>query len=185
MNVGKRSILKLSLAITTLTALIACSAGSDPASSSGTLLPDQLHGLPQIASDSGEAAVGMIARLHKASVAPINSHIGVYGIEGMQAVLYVSRFETDAKADSQMALMAERIGAGTEAFGHFKTFELDGRPVSQVFGNGQVHYFFVEGHDLKWLAAPPALARPMVAEIMGIALDAIPPLASDDQASTL
>ncbi len=115
-------------------------------------------------------------------MAPTESHIGVYGTEGMRTILYVSRFRSDTEADSQLVLMAEKIGTGTPGFGHFSTFEAEGTQVSQAFGNGQVHYFYVDGTDLKWLAAPAALARPMVAEIMGVKLEAIPPLVSEEAA---
>jgi hypothetical protein len=162
-----------------ITFLAACSAGSDSAATGDGFLPDQLHGLPQLASESGEAAAGMIAQLHSASVAPTESHIGVYGAEDLRAILYVSRFKSNAEADSQLVLMAEKIGSGTPGFGHFTTFEAQGTQVSQAFGNGQIHYFYVDGTDVKWLAAPPALARPMVAEIMGIGMEAIPPLVSE------
>jgi hypothetical protein len=153
--------------------------GSD-ADAGSEFLPDQIHGLPLVESESGDAAAGMIARLHQASVAPTESHIGVYATEGLRAVFYVSRFASVVEADSQLSLMSYRIADGTPGFGHFRSFDVGGTSVGQVFGNGQVHYFYTDDADLKWLAAPPPLARAAVAELMEVDVELIPPLVDEE-----
>ncbi len=168
-------------AILLLGAVSLAACGDRAGSQAGDMLPEQLHGLTLMQSESGDAATGMIAQLHASSVAPEQSEIGIYVAGGMRAILYVSRFATPAAADSQLVLMATRIGEGSPGYGHFRSFQLDLGTVYQAFGNGQIHYFYAEGTDVTWLAAPPEMSRAILAELLELDLEVIPPLMEEGE----
>jgi hypothetical protein len=158
-------------------ALAAC--GERSGSEAADMLPAEIHGLALTQSESGETATSMIAQLHASSVAPEQSQIGIYTAGTLRAILYVSRFATSAEADSQLVLMATRIGEGSPGYGHFRSFELPPGTVYQAFGNGQIHYFYAQDSDVTWLAAPPDMARPILAELLNLEVTAIPPLVEE------
>jgi hypothetical protein len=139
-------------------------------------LPQQIHGLALMESQSGAAAAGMIARLHGESVAPEESYIGMYSAEGLQAALFVSRFSSESEAASQLLAMATRLTEGSAGYGHHMTFDVGGTEVHSAFGNNQIHYFYARDNDVLWLAAPPIIARAALGELIGASLDEIPEL---------
>ncbi|UCC72634.1 MAG: hypothetical protein JSV86_20120 [Gemmatimonadota bacterium] len=158
-------------------ALLCCAEPRAP--QAGTdLLPQQVHGLQLSESRSGERAAGFIGRLHGKSVAPLESHVGLYGRGGMQAVLYVSRFASRQEALTQADAMVARIAAGVPGYGHYSHFSVAATVVYSTFAQGQVHYFFAKDIDLTWLAATPKLARPAIAELLNVSIDSIPALGS-------
>ncbi len=118
----------------------------------------------------------MIARLHGRAVAPRRSIIGLYGPERMRIALFVSRFDSEAQADSQLRLMARRIDDGVAGYGHYRSFEAAGTRVHVTFSQDAVHYFFSDGVDLLWVMAPPALARAAVAQLLEVDSDSLPGL---------
>jgi hypothetical protein len=153
-----------------------CSADRAADASGDLALPEDIHGLPLVESHSGPAADSMIAELHKSELAAAESAIGIYGPSDMRAILYVSRFTTEAQAAEQIDAMSDRISAGTPGFGHQRQFEIREQQVHSVFGRGQVHYYYVTGREMIWLTVPPNLARPALGELLDVPLSEIPPL---------
>jgi hypothetical protein len=152
---------------------LACgSAPSRDATHEG--LPPTLHGLPLVTVHEGEAAAGMIGGLHGLDVAPVESRVAVYAVGDLEAVLYVSRFPDDSVAANQLSAMSDRIGEGSSGFERHVRHDVDGIEVHGVVGHGQVHYFFARGSDLIWLAAPPMMARMLLAEVLGVEPELIP-----------
>jgi len=166
---AKAGILILSMALA-----VACSAGE--ADETATTLPDAIHGLQRVEVQAGDEVAEMIGGMHSRSVAPANSRVAHYGPENMRAVLYVSEFESDEAAQEQLNAMAAGIGEGTAQYGHHNQFEVEGRQIHSVFGQGQVHYFFTDGADLVWVSLPLPIARPGLAEILKVEVSSIPPL---------
>ncbi|MGD8699851.1 MAG: hypothetical protein PVJ43_11200, partial [Gemmatimonadales bacterium] len=139
---------------------LAANGCSERAPSTGSdLLPERLHGLQLVESQSGEEAAGVIARLHQGEVAPRATQIGLYEAEGLNAELYVSAFQTADEAVAQFEAMVSAINEGVEGFGHHTHFEAGGRDVHVVFGNARINYFYAEGERLTWLA----VTQPMFA----------------------
>lgn len=163
------------LALATLVAIAACSERGRNTETE-IALPEAIHGLPLIEEHSGEDAVAMIRRLHGEDVAPDETRIGIYGPEDLRTVLYVSRFPTESEARSQLEDMTSRLSEGARGFGHHNQFDVKSKQVHSVFGQGQVHYLFADGEELKWLAVPPRLARPALAEVLGVPVGEIPGL---------
>ena len=158
-------------AIYALVAVLAAGCATEEAAAP---LPESIHGMALVESHSGSEAAEILVELHEAEVVPPDNYIGHYGTEEMGAVLYVSRFETAAAADSFLVAMATRIGPGSSGFGHHSSFDAVDHLVHMVFGHGQVHYFYAEAEDLVWLAVDARLARPALAELLQTATDSIP-----------
>ncbi len=158
-----------------LLALAVGCAGGETGEASSTL-PEQIHGLTRVEVQTGERAAEVIGNLHSTSVAPTNSEVALYGPENMRAALYVSEFESAAVAQEQLTAMSDGIGQGTAGFGHHTTFEVEGREIHSVFGQGQIHYFYADGADLVWISLPPAIARPGLAEVLNVELSSVPDL---------
>lgn len=154
----------------------ACTGQRRPAST-GSPLPQEIHGLPLTDSATGAAAARLVDRMHDRGVAPVATWVGVYGGGSTEATLYISRYRTPAEAAAQLALMAGRIGSGTTLYGHHSETTVAGTAVHSVFGHGQVHYFFARGVDLTWLAVSPTLARLGLAVVLGVPVDSVPPVA--------
>lgn len=140
------------------------------------LLPPEIQGLRLVKAIAGDAAAGTIGRLHDKSVAPTESRIGLYQSGEKKAALYVSRFGSSTEAASVLEMMALRIADGAEGFGHYGRFNVGTHEVHSVLGQGQVHYFFMKGLDVSWLAAPPDIARASLAQLLAVDVDAVPAL---------
>jgi hypothetical protein len=139
-------------------------------------LPEELHGLKLMNQFSGQEAAARIARLHGKDVAPEESYIGHYGTGPGHAMLYVSGFEFEEQANALLAAMSLRIGDGSSGFGHHKQFEVDGREIHMVLGQGQVHYFFARGRYVYWLGVAPGMAQIALAELLDVATEKVPTL---------
>ena len=155
-------------------ALLAALVAGCTAEQGAAPLPESLHGLPLTESHAGSEAAEILVEMHKADVVPPDNFIGHYGSDEMGAVLYVSRFETEAAADSFKVAMATRIGPGSGGYGHHSSFDAAGHMVHMVFGHGRVHYFYSDAEDLVWVAVDARLARPVLAELLETATDSIP-----------
>lgn len=154
--------------------LIAALTAGCAAEQAAAPLPEAIHGMPLVESHAGSEAAEILVEMHRAEVVPPENYIGHYGTEDLGAVLYISRFPTEATADSFLVAMATRIGAGSGGYGHHASFDAAGHPVHMVFGHGRVHYFYAEAADLVWLAVDARLARPALAELLETAADSIP-----------
>jgi hypothetical protein len=155
-------------------ALVAALLAGCAAEEAEAPLPESIHGMALAESHSGSEAAEILVEMHGAEVVPPENYIGHYGTEDMGAVLYISRFDTEAAADSLLVAMATRIGPGSSGFGHHASFDAADHLVHMVFGHGQVHFFYAEAEDLVWLAVDARLARPALAELLKTATDSIP-----------
>jgi hypothetical protein len=127
---------------------------------------------------SGAEAAARVERLHGKAVAPEETFIGHYGTGPSHAMLYVSVFPSQDEAESTIGRMSTRIGDGSSGFGHHKTFTVGGTEIHSVLGQGQVHFFFVKGTRLSWLAMAPEMARVGLAQLLEVGAEAVPPLDS-------
>lgn len=131
--------------------LLGCKESVDP-------LPARMGTLELVSRISGEEARSMIDRLHGRGVAPVISTIGIYTGERAKATLYASEYNAASDADEAEARMRELIQHGTADFSHFHRLKLQNKDVSMCVGMEQVHYFFVSGARMYWLAVDPAVA---------------------------
>lgn len=166
--------LRFRWALFAMVPLAACQ-GSETARDVPSLVPNSLHGLALVERRSGSDAASLIQRLHDRSVAPVKSEIGSYDSGEMQAVVYVSRFESAEDAGTALIDMAEGIGTGSSGFGHHESVTIAGVEVHRVVGHGQLHYFFARATDVTWLSVPPSLARPALAQLLNVDVDTLSP----------
>ena len=139
-------------------------------------LPATIHGMQLQATHQGDEAAQILESLHGRPVGAAQNWVGIYGPMDMATAVYVSRFDSPADAASDLDAMVARIDSGTVAFGHHTSFTHGDRVVHSVFGQGQVNYFYQKEEDLWWLGAHPMIARPAVAELLGIPTDSVPRL---------
>lgn len=151
----------------------ACSNGD---SDTVSPLPATLHGMQLQATHQGDEAAQILQSLHGQPVGSEQSWVGIYGPMNMATAVYVSRFESPEDAEAEMEAMVARIDSGTVAFGHHTSFRQGDRTVHSAFGQGQVNYFYQRDAELWWLGAHPMIARPAVAELLGIPTDSVPRL---------
>ena len=150
----------------------ACGGGSDAASP----LPATLHGMQLQSTHQGDEAAQILESLHGQPVGSEQSWVGIYGPMDFATAVYVSRFASPNESESEMNAMVARIDSGTVSFGHHTSFTQGGRVVHSVFGQGQVNYFYRQNSELWWLGAHPMIARPAIAELLGLPSDSIPRL---------
>ena len=150
----------------------ACRGEADAASP----LPATLHGMQLQSTHQGDEAAQILENLHGQPVGAEQSWVGIYGPMDFATAVYVSRFDSPGEAETQINAMVERIDSGTMAFGHHTSFSRGGRVVHSVFGQGQVNYFYQQSSELWWLGAHPMIARPAIAELLGLPADSIPRL---------
>ncbi len=150
----------------------ACRGESDTASP----LPDTIHGMQLQSTHQGDEAAQILESLHGQPVGSERSWVGIYGPMNMATAVYVSRFDSPDAAETEISAMVARIDAGSVAFGHHTYFNQGGRVVHSVFGQGQVNYFYQQESELWWLGAHPMIARPAIAELLGLPADSIPRL---------
>lgn len=138
------------------------------------IMPASLAGKELHEKISGEKAATMIARLHQKPVAPAESAIGYYGKGENPTVLYVSRYDSEQRAQEVLTDMSNGIGKGSSGFWHHQTFDINDRKVHMVLGQGQVHYFFVKDHLLYWLAVQPEKAQPALSQLLDVPVSELP-----------
>ncbi|MFQ6673486.1 MAG: hypothetical protein ACE5GH_01720, partial [Fidelibacterota bacterium] len=126
---------------------------------SRTPLPQAIHGMSLERQLTGAEAKARIGRLHGKEVAPVASYVGHYGAGPDHAMLYLSKFASEMKAQDMLRKMSESIGEGSSGFGHHTKFAVKNRDIHLVLGQGQVHYFFPRGKYLYWLAINTGMAR--------------------------
>lgn len=130
------------------------------------VIPRELAGMRIRQQLSGAGARQMIDHLHGKEITPQENHVVVYGGQQHEATLYVSVYTNEFKAQEMLGNMARRVGAGNPVFTDYEEFSMSGREVSRCAGMGQVHYFFVRGRMLCWLAADPPVAETAVASLL-------------------
>lgn len=128
-------------------------------------LPKNMQGLQLKNLVEGESAEAMINRLHNKRVTSKDSYIGHYAGDGLRATLYFSRFNTEDEASELLESMIEGMKRSGGAFGHFRRFTENDKPVYSVFGLGQIHYFYQTGRSLIWLAADPPVAQEVFMDV--------------------
>jgi hypothetical protein len=125
---------------------------------------------------SGEDARDLIARFHGRSVAPVESHVALYGIPGIakrHIVLFIARYPNARDSGEQLAAMASQIGTDS-GLHNPERLEVSGIAMHAWVGHGLRHYAFARGPQLVWLAAPDDKSRVALAQVLRVKLDAVP-----------
>jgi len=124
-------------------------AAGEPPSSAPSLLPPVLGGLPLQDFSSGEEALAEINRLHGEELSITDSYVGNYSDGARSVTLWIAGSEDP---DGLLRQMLGKINEGETLFSIPQGVEGLGREVYLSEGMGQVHYIWVEGDLLIWMA---------------------------------
>lgn len=128
-------------------------------------LPEKLAGLPLRQHAFGRDAVEQINQLHGLDFPLVSGAVGAYG-DGRQAVLWVSGALNRWAAERMLETMTRKIEAGGSPFTTPEEISVDGYPVYRLEGMGQLHFYYVSGDLLIWLAADRPLAEQALSEVL-------------------
>ncbi|MDP2726089.1 MAG: hypothetical protein Q8P59_00965 [Dehalococcoidia bacterium] len=126
--------------------------GVGPASASANAsIPAQIAGLRRGDTMTGPQAMAELEQLHGKSVGLSSGWIAHYGKD---AVIYVGEANDDATASQLFQTMTSRIGAGNQSFKNLQQLQVNGKQIFTVIGQGQRHYYYQQGRQVVWIAAP-------------------------------
>lgn len=127
---------------------------SDPAAE---VLPASLAGLPIRSAGYGAEAVAQVARLHRKRFPLTTGAVGIYGAQA-EVTVWAAGTPLGLLARAMLNQMQESIAQGDSPFAPVGTSAIDGRPVYELTGMGQTHYYFQSGARVVWVAAAPEVA---------------------------
>ncbi len=122
-------------------------------------LPQSIHQLSLNEKYSGKDAERFVNRLHFGNVAAASNEIGMYsGVKG-RAIIYVSYYDQQEEADSNLIKMVQKISPQNSVFSGGESFKLEDVKVYRYSGMGQTHFVFAHGYALIWISADPPWAE--------------------------
>jgi hypothetical protein len=130
------------------------------------VLPQRVAGLPLSQADYGAAAVAEVTRLHGQSFSLTSGAHGVYGHRDETATLWVAGAPSRLIAGRMVTAMAEAIDTKESPFTPLGLRRVNGRPVYELTGLGQRHYYFRSAALVIWLAADESIAETVLAETL-------------------
>ena len=132
-------------------------------------VPSEIGSLKLVRSLQGKEAQSFLDRLHEKEVAPKTSLMGQYSLNAYHATLYVSVYETQARAADASRRMTARIKAGNQEFRHYEEIAIRGSVIGRCLGFSQVHFLFPFRGRVFWLAVdPPAATESLDALILSL-----------------
>ncbi|MBC8434447.1 MAG: hypothetical protein H8D96_21270 [Desulfobacterales bacterium] len=135
--------------------LISCNNRND----SINYLPKKLGGLSLSKVIENEEATKIINKMHGKTLAASDNYIAHYGSSSSRNSLYVSFYENDEKAKTELMSMAKKMAKGTKVFAPL-TFDKMGDSVHfQTEGMGHKHYFYRIDNMLIWWQVEPDKAQ--------------------------
>ncbi len=114
----------------------------------------------------GEQAKEFVNRLHFQSVTENENLIGFYKGEDDQAVIYVTRYPKQEKAQEDFRKMTSKIIKGGFAFTNGEHLEYLSKPVFRCFGMGQTHFVFTLDTQLFWISINTMKANQFLEEYL-------------------
>jgi len=128
-------------------------------------LPPSLAGLALRSAGYGAEAVAEVARLHRAQFPLTTGAVGIYGPQA-EATVWAAGTLSGLMARDMLKQMEESISQGNSPFAPVGMSALDGRPVFELTGMGQTHYYFQSGARVVWVAASPDVAGAALREAL-------------------
>jgi hypothetical protein len=135
------------------------------------MLPESIGGWGLTARLTGPEAMVDVEQLHGKDLGAgvVDAWVGVYGADAgrpAHATLWVSRSPDDGSARELYVRMTERIRDGNSPFTGLRPIEDVDVEGFALDGMGQMHYYFLIGNDLYWLAVDVEAAPAALAEIV-------------------
>lgn len=116
-------------------------------------IPPEMGGVPRTEVMTGAQALADLRELHGKDVSEglVAGWIAHYGKE---ATVWLAEARDATTASQVFEAMASRIGAGNQYFKNPQKLQVSGRQVYTATGQGQRHYYYQQGRQVIWLAAP-------------------------------
>jgi hypothetical protein len=128
-------------------------------------LPESIVGIPLRRHSFGAMAVQEIYQMHSLEFPLSSGAVGNYGDQG-EVTLWVSGAPTGSIAARLTSDMEMRIAEGNSPFTPLGVREDGDRPIYELDGLGQKHYYFQSGKLLIWLAADHGIAEQVLLETL-------------------
>ena len=129
-------------------------------------LPSTIAGLQMTDSKTGAQAMAEFENLHGKQFPITSGSIGIYG--NQQITLWAAGVYSNSMALDMVKAMREKIAKGNSPFTPLEQFHLGNRSIDVLEGMGQKHYYFQSKNLVIWLAVSPALADPVLQQILEV-----------------
>jgi len=154
-------LLVLALLSASLGAVLRAEAGSRQPPLPATLVDMRLdHSL------QGQEALNDIFRLHGKTFDLKDAFVGHYRNKAAKAMVWISESKNQDQARQLLHMMAAEIRRGRGPYSNFQEFNIGGKVVYTVDGQGQQHYFYGSGKRNVWLAVDPTAAQKALHELL-------------------
>lgn len=147
--------------ITVLFLFFACSTSED-------LLPENFLGLELKQKLTGIEAKEFVDKLHFNEVTPENNSIGFYEGETGSAIIYITFYETEEIANSELIKMTGKISPKNSVFINSEYIKINDKEVYRCFGMGQSHYVFSNRKELFWVSVDTHFGKKFVEDYLSI-----------------
>lgn len=115
---------------------------------------------------SGDTAAEIINHLHQQTVTKGDNYVGRYTNGEYTATYYLSVYENEAEALTELQAMIASMEMGGHVFDHVRPITVNEQSVWMALGMGQAHYFYTEGNRLVWLAVDVPIAEDAIKSIL-------------------
>jgi hypothetical protein len=128
-------------------------------------LPDELAGRALTRRLDGQGALDEIANLHGQGFTLTSGSVGVFG-DRDEVILWVAGTPSVSLAGRLVEDMETRIAEGKSPFSPIGVRQIGERPVYELTGMGQKHFYFQSGQRVVWLAVDHGLGEQALMEAM-------------------
>ena len=128
-------------------------------------LPPTLAGLALRSAGYGAEAVAEVTRLHQSRFLLTTGAVGNYGPRA-EVTVWAAGTLSGFLARAMLNQMEESIAQGNSPFTPVGMSAIDGRPVYELTGMGQTHYYFQSGARVVWIAASHEVAGTALREAL-------------------
>lgn len=123
------------------------------------ILPQQILDYQLVKKISGDEANQMINKIHLQPVTDTQNEIGFYKQDNDQAIIYVTFYQSDDQAQTDLVKMVEKISPQNSIFINGGQFDVNKITIYRYFGMGQTHFVFRIGNKLFWFSVETMIAK--------------------------
>ncbi|HLC25411.1 MAG TPA: hypothetical protein VJM80_01430 [bacterium] len=129
-------------------------------------LPATLGDMRLDHSLQGKEALKDISRLHGKTFDLKDGFVGHYSNKTSKAMVWLSESKNLEQSLQLLQMMTAEIRRGRGPYSNFQEFDIGGKVVYTVDGQGQQHYFYGAGKRNVWLAVDPGAAQKALHELL-------------------
>lgn len=152
---GRNPATTVTLMIFAVVVLAAAIAGiwiaTEPVQDNQGRVPSEIAGLRLTRTLMGADALADLKQMHGSDFSLTGGYVAYYE---KKATVWVGDTGSEQQAQSLIASMTQKIGAGNRVFTNLQRIKLAGLDVLTVDGMGQKHFYYAVGKATIWVAAP-------------------------------